>query len=460
MKNVTVKEIVKACNGILLCGKDTMPILHVSYDSREKKEKMLFVPLLGERADGHSYISSAFENGAVATFTCKHKLEDIPNEQRKYAWILVEDTKMALQRVAAWYRRQLAMPILGVTGSVGKTTTRAMIAEALSGSFSVYQTKGNLNSQVGVPVMLLETGEEEIAVLEMGISEFGEMDRLTQMVAPEIAVITCIGVAHIEQLKTREHICMEKMAITHGMKQDGILLLNGDDKMLAQKKNSVPQKVYYYGTGKECEFRAEHIHMEGGNTEFLFVCQEDKIPVSIPTLGRHNVLNALAALAVCKLSGASVEDGAKKLSKFQGIAMRQQIYQMDSYTIIDDSYNANPDSMKAGLQVLMEYPAQGRKVAVLGDMLELGEQEIEFHREIGKFAAEIGVDNLCTFGILSFYMEEAAKQANKQIQTKHFENREELAVFLKRLLKPEDVVLLKGSRGMKLNLVADTLKEQ
>lgn len=459
MKNITVKDIAAACSGTLLCGDSTAQIEHVSFDSRERKERMLFVPLAGERTDGHNYISSAFANGAAAVLTGRHKQAgEIPKEQRAYAWISVDDTRKALQRLAGWYRNKLCMPIIGITGSVGKTTTRAMTAAALSGSFSVYQTKGNLNSQIGVPVMLLEAGDEEIAVLEMGMSEFGEMDRLAQMVRPQIAVITCIGVAHIEQLGTREHICEEKLAITHGMEPDGIVLLNGDDDMLAGKHKSLPQRAYYYGTGAACDFRAEHIRIVKGKAEFDAVYRDKRVPVSLFMPGSHNVLNALAALAVCELSGASMEAGAEKLAAFEGVKMRQQIYVTDRCTVIDDSYNANPDSMKAGIRVLMEYPAQGRKVAVLGDMLELGKEKVLFHEEIGRFAAAQGVDNLCTFGELSKYMEKAAKQENKQIQVRHFETREELTDYLKKLLMPEDTVLLKGSRGMQLNLVADALK--
>lgn len=459
MKNVTVEDIVRVCQGSLLCGKRETQVKHVSFDSREWKEDMLFVPLIGEKTDGHRYIASVFQNGAAAVFTSEHSLEDIPEQLKGKAWIRVKDTRAALQALAGWYRRErIRIPVIGITGSVGKTTTRAMVAEALSGSFSVYQTKGNLNSQIGVPLMLLETGEEEISVLEMGMSEFGEMDRLTQMVRPDIAIITCIGVAHIEQLKTRENICREKMAITHGMEPEGIVLLNGDDDMLAGKRGSVPQKVYYYGTGADCEFRAENIRIVGGRAEFDAVYGEKRIAVTLSMPGKHNVLNALAALAACELSGASMEAGAARLSAFQGIQMRQQIYSMDCYTVIDDSYNANPDSMKAGLRVLMEYPAQGRKVAVLGDMLELGEQEQAFHEEVGSFAAALGVDHLCTIGERSKVMAKAARQTNERIQTRHFETREELTGYLRKLLKPEDVVLLKGSRGMQLNLVADELR--
>lgn len=460
MKNVAVKDIVKACSGELLYGKGETQVEHVSFDSREQKEHMLFVPLAGERTDGHQFIASAFANGAVAVLTSEHERADIPGELRNYAWIRVKDTKAALQSLARWYRGQIKMPIIGITGSVGKTTTRAMVAEALSGSFSVYQTRGNLNSQIGVPVMLLETGDEEIAVLEMGMSEAGEMDRLTQMVRPEIAIITCIGVAHIEQLKTRENICREKLAIAHGMKRDGILLLNGDDDMLAAMRDTAEQKVYLYGTGAECEFRAENIRIVAGKAEFDMVYREKRVPVSLSMPGRHNVLNALAALAACELSGADIEAGAERLSAFQGVKMRQQIDSLDGYTVIDDSYNANPDSMKAGLRVLMEYPAQGRKVAVLGDMLELGREEAAFHEEIGSFAAAIGVDILCTIGERAAKMEKPARETAGQISVKHFESREELTAYLKKLLEPGDVVLLKASRGMQLNLVAAALRER
>ena len=459
MKDVTAADIARVCEGTLLCGDGAVELCHVSFDSREAKERMLFVPLSGEHADGHSYIGSAFEHGAEAVFTDRYGLSDIPEGQRGFAWIRVRNTKAALQKLAGWYRQRLTRPIIGITGSVGKTTTRAMVAEALSGSFSVYQTKGNLNSQIGVPVMLLETGEEDISVLEMGMSEFGEMDRLTQMVRPDIAIITCIGVAHIEQLKTRENICGEKLAITHGMKRDGILLLNGDDDMLAGKRDSVPQRVYYYGTGKQCDFRAEHIQIVEGRAEFDAVYRDKRIPVSLSMPGRHNVLNALAALAACELSGACAEAGAERLSSFQGIKMRQQIYSMERYTVIDDSYNANPDSMKAGLHVLAEYPAGGRKVAVLGDMLELGEEKKVFHEEIGRLAAELCVDELCTFGELSKYMGEAAERAEGHTAARHFETREALTDYLRKSLKPGDVVLLKGSRGMQLNLVADALRQ-
>lgn len=452
MQSVTVKELVKELGGVLLCGDEMTQIGTLSFDSRKIGEKALYVPLLGERVDGHRFIESAFQNGAVATLTAEEKIA-VDGK----AHILVKDTKEAMQKVASCLRKKKRIPIVGITGSVGKTTTRALVAEALQAEKTVFQTKGNLNSQIGVPVMLSEIDEEEIAVLEMGMSEFGEMERLTKMVQPNLAVITCIGVAHIQQLGSQENICKEKMAITLGMKPEDILILNGDDVLLRAKKDSVENPVLFYGTTKDCDFYATDIQMIDGKAHFLAVCQEEEVKVTLAMMGIHNVLNALAALAVCKLSGVSIQNAAKKLEEFGGVKMRQQVYTTKKYTIIDDTYNANPDSMKAGIRVLMELPKAGRKIAVLGDMLELGEEERFYHEEIGRFAAENGVDLLLTVGKLTPYMAEAALLEKKGLCAKHFENNKEIGDYLKKLLLPEDVVLLKGSRGMALNEVVDDL---
>lgn len=452
MQSITVKELTEALDGILLCGEETAEIATLSFDSRQIGSRTLYVPLPGERVDGHQFIQSAFQNGAAATLTVRGEIVDAAKPH-----IQVADAREALQKAAACLRRKKTLPIVGITGSVGKTTTRSLVAEALSAERKVFQTKGNLNSQLGVPVMISEIAEEEIAVLEMGMSEFGEMERLTRMVQPDMAVITCIGVAHISQLGSQENICKEKMAITLGMKPDAVLLLNGDDKLLRAHKASVKNPVLLYGTTPDCDFYAENIRIIEGKARFQAVCQGEQAEVTLAMPGIHNVLNALAALAVCRLNGVSLEKAAKKLEAFGGIKMRQQVYITDKYTVIDDTYNANPDSMKAGIRVLMELPKEGRKVAVLGDMLELGEEERMYHEEIGRFAAASGVDLLLTVGNLTPYMEQAALAEGKGIRVKHFENNKQVSEYLKTLLLPEDVVLLKGSRGMALNQVSDEL---
>lgn len=464
MLGITGNNILEATLGRAVNGKTDTPIAHMSFDSRKIEENTLYVPIIGEKVDGHEFIESAFKNGACAALIQKGHTQNLSAaEAKEKLWIEVEDTKKALQAIGAYYRKRLSLPIIGVTGSVGKTTTRAMIACALSAGLSVYQTKGNQNSQVGVPVMLTEIEKEQIAVLEMGMSEFGEMERLTQMVQPDLAVITCIGVAHIEQLKTKENICKEKMAITKGMKKEGILLLNGDDALLREQKGKTEQKVYYFGTHPDCDFRAEDIKIVNGKAEFEAVYQEDRISVALSMPGIHNVVNAMAALGCAYLSGVSMKAAADKLGNFEGIKMRQQIYQLSDYTIIDDSYNANPDSMKAGLQVLTEYPRKGRKIAVLGDMLELGEKEIEYHKEIGNFAASCKVDILLTFGELSKEIKAAYEKADrkeKERKAVHFQERKEIIDYLKQNLQKEDVILCKGSRGMALNQVAEALLKE
>lgn len=452
VQSLTVKELTEALDGVLLCGETTAEISTFSFDSRQIGSQALYVPLPGERVDGHQFIKSAFQNGAAATLTVRGEIVDAAKPH-----IQVADAREALQKAAACLRKKKTLPIVGITGSVGKTTTRSLVAEALTAERSVFQTKGNLNSQLGVPVMLSEIAEEDIAVLEMGMSEFGEMERLTRMVKPDIAVITCIGVAHIRQLGSQVNICREKMAITLGMKPDAVLLLNGDDALLRAHKDAVKNKVFLYGTTPDCDFYAENIQMAGGKAIFQAVCQDEEVKVILFMPGVHNVLNALAALAVCKLYGVSLEKAAKKLEEFKGIRMRQQVYMTDQYTVIDDTYNANPDSMKAGIRVLMEFPKEGRKVAVLGDMLELGEDEKMYHEEIGQFAAKLGVDLLLTVGNLTPYMEQAALAEKTGIRVKHFAENRQVSEYLKTLLLPEDVVLLKGSRGMALNQVADEL---
>lgn len=453
-QSLTVKELTEVLDGILLCGEKTAEISTFSFDSRQIGSQALYVPLPGERVDGHQFIKNAFQNGAVATLTVRGEIVDVTKPH-----IQVADAREALQKAAACLRKKKTLPIVGITGSVGKTTTRSLVAEALAAERCVFQTKGNLNSQLGVPVMISEIAKEDIAVLEMGMSEFGEMERLTRMVQPDMAVITCIGVAHIRQLGSQENICREKMAIALGMKQDAVLLLNGDDPMLRAHKDDVKNKVFFYGTTPDCDFYAGNIRMVDGKAVFQAICQEEEVEVILSMPGIHNVLNALAALAVCKLYGVSLEKAAKKLEEFGGIKMRQQVYRTSRYTVIDDTYNANPDSMKAGIRVLMELPKEGRKVAVLGDMLELGEDERMYHEEIGRFAAELGVDLLLTVGNLTPYMEQAALAAKTGIRVKHFAENGQVSEYLKTLLLPEDVVLLKGSRGMALNQVTEELLE-
>lgn len=448
MLNMTVQTILMATNGELLCGDKNTVIEAVSIDSKNIKENTLFVPLKGERTDAHLYIEDALCLGAKATLTSDHT-----SMNSDKAWILVKDTKKALQEIAAFYLRKQHFPVVGITGSVGKTTTRELIATALSAELSVYQTSGNKNSQTGVPLSISEVTSEDIVVLELGISEFGEMKTLSNMLDLDIAVVTNIGTAHIKQLKSKENIYEEKLTITNGIKKGGILLLNGDDPMLSTFKGGKEYETYFYGTGDNCQFQAKNIKILDGITVFDAYCRGEKELVELPLLGEHNVVNAMVALAVAHLRGISISKSADKLKIFSGVKMRQQIHIQNGLTIIDDTYNANPDSMKAGISVLKNYNLNGRKIAILGDMLELGEDEILYHKEIGKVVAEADINILLTKGSLSKYISETAKEKNNELFTKHFDSNADVISYLKDFLSPGDIIFLKGSRGMALDEV-------
>lgn len=455
MEQMTVNDIVKATGGRLLCGDGTMPLVHISIDSRTMKGQDLFVPLVGEKVDAHRFIGQAFSVGAAATLTSEH---DAMEDTRP--WIRVEDTKTALQAIGVYYRSRLHLPLIGITGSVGKTTTREMVAAALSAKYRVYRTPGNSNSQVGVPITLSEiTAQDEIGVLELGMSMPGELTVIAKIAQVDMAVITNVGVTHIEQLGSQEAIYREKMTIQDGLKDGGILFLNGDDPMLKASKAKEGCHTVYYGTGENSSYRAEDIRTENGYPVFTAVCGEKRFPVQLHIMGSHNVLNAMVALAVADANGVPLLEAAKKLEEFTGFKNRQQIYERDGVKIIDDTYNASPVSMKAGLDVLYSMIHSGRKIAVLADMRELGAGAPGFHREIGTWMADHPLDMLFTLGELAMEIECGFREAGAECQCFHFgeEDRDGLYEALNGILKPGDCVLLKGSNSMKLGEVAARL---
>lgn len=450
MEQMTVRDIVKATGGRLLCGDPELPLRRISIDSKDIEGGELFVPLVGERVDAHRFIGQALKDGATAALTSEHdKMED------SHPWIRVEDTRRALQAIGSYYRDRLTLPLVGITGSVGKTTTREMVAAALSAGFRVYKTPGNKNSQVGVPITLSEiTPEDEIGVLELGMSMPGELTVIAKIARVDLAVITNVGVTHIEQLGSQENIYREKLTIQDGLKDGGILLLNGDDPMLRETKAKAGCSTVYYGTGKNCDYRAEDIRLEEGRPVFTAVCKKKRIPVRLQVLGRHHVGNAMAALAVADLYGVSLEAAAKRLKEYQGFQGRQQIFVRDGVTIIDDTYNASPVSMMAALEVLLSMKCSGKKVAVLADMKELGPTAGKFHEEIGGWLRQHPVDVVFTLGELARVIETGEACL-------HFDGEDLDGLYekLKDTLCPGDCVLLKGSNSMKLGTVAGRLRE-
>lgn len=455
MEHMTVNDIVEATGGRLLCGDGGTPLVHISIDSRKMRGQDLFVPLVGEKVDAHRFIGQAFINGAAAVLTSEHDaMEDT------HAWVRVEDTKKALQAIGSYYRKRLRLPLIGITGSVGKTTAREMVAAALSAKYRVYKTPGNSNSQVGVPITLSEIGSgDEIGVLELGMSMPGELTVIAKLAQVDMAAITNVGVTHIEQLGSQENIYREKMSIQDGLKDGGVLFLNGDDPMLRESRAKEGCRTVFYGTGMNSSYRAEQIRMEDGYPVFTAVCRNRRVPVRLGVMGRHNVLNAMVALALADEYGVPLLDAAEKLGEFTGFDNRQQIYERDGVMIIDDTYNASPVSMKAGLEVLVSMKNAVRRIAVLADMKELGEGAPQFHREIGQWMANEPVDVLFTLGELAMEIGKALQGTGKGCGWLHFEedDREGLYKALAGILKPGDCVLLKGSNSMRLGELAARL---
>lgn len=455
MENMTVKDVVLATGGKLLCGDPNQILRNISIDSRTMLGDDLFVPIIGEKVDAHCFIAGAFQGGAAAVLTSEHEsMDDV------HPWIHVSDTVQALQDIGSYYRKRLSIPLIGVTGSVGKTTTREMIAAALSADFRVFKTPGNHNSQVGVPITLSEIRkEDEIGVLELGMSMPGELTKIAKIAMVDMAVITNVGITHIEQLGSQDNIYREKMTIQDGLKDGGILFLNGDDERLGVSTAKAGCSTVYYGTGANCDYRAEDIRIENGYPVFLADCRGKKIPVRLSIMGHHNVLNAMVALAVADANGADLDRAARSLEAFTGFKNRQQIYEKNHVTLIDDTYNASPVSMIAGLEVLHSMGKCSRKIAVLADMKELGPETRRFHQEIGEWLCAHPVDILFTLGELAKEISNTARVGHGAMEFYHYEDgdREGLYQGLSALLKEGDGVLLKGSNSMKLGEVAAKL---
>lgn len=453
MEGITVRDIVEAAHGTLLCGDENTTVTDLCINSQEMKEGDLFVPIIGERVNAHKFIEAALSVGA-ATLTSEHFAV---HAQKPY--IKVKDTVQALQDIGAYVRGRLNIPFVAVTGSVGKTTTRNMIATAMRSTLRTFETQKNYNSQIGVPIMLCKiSSTDEIAVLECGMSEVGQIAILSHLVKPKYAVVTTIGVAHIEQLKTQENIRREKLSIIDGMQEDGILFLNGDDPMLVEVKGMLPVRTIYYGTESWCDYYADHIQYDNGRSYFECVHGSTRVPVELSVLGKHNVLNCVAALAVSHIQGIPLETAAAEFAYFHG--MRQTIIELENrFRIIDDTYNASPDSMRASLEVLSHMETDGRRIAVLGDMFELGDDSDLYHYQIGEYLSALPIDELVVVGVHARQIVKAVQDCESKIKVYSFSENEEAAMYLLATLMPEDIVLIKGSNGMKMHEIVELLKQ-
>lgn len=456
MENLTVKEIVEAVDGTLLAGNPDTVIEYICIDSREAHEGGLFVPIIGEKVDAHKFIAQVFDHDAEAVFMSHG---DVICEDKVH--ILVKDTVKALGALAAYYRKKFNMPIVGITGSVGKTSTKEMVSAALETGFKTMKTAGNQNSQIGVPLTLFRMERsQELAVVEMGISEFGEMDNLVRFAEPNVAVVTNIGEAHIAQFGKMENTMKEKLKIAMNFTEDNRIFLNGDDPLLREAAKTIQCPVTLYGINEDCDYRAENIHIEDGKNCFTLVYPEGREDIVIQQLGLHNVQNALVAMAVAKHFGIEPSVSKKGLESYAGVAMRQQINHLNKgIKVIDDTYNASPASVKSGLDVLMQLDNPGRKIAVLADILELGDGSYKIHYDLGTEVAKTGIQMVITIGREMKALAKAIVDSGIGIAVCSFECNEEASRWLIDNLSDGDAVLAKGSRGMHVEEVVKALRE-
>lgn len=476
MPSLTLKNIAKVCDGIyvgeaklqekIICG--------AVIDSRLVEKGYLFIPIKGERVDGHTFIPQVFEKGAACV------LSEMDLEHPAGPYIKVASTETALKRIAAFYRQQLSIKVVGITGSVGKTSTKEMISSVVSQKYNVHKTAGNFNNEIGLPLTILGIREEhEVAVLEMGISDFNEMHRLSEIANPDICVITNIGLCHLENLGTRDGILQAKTECFAHMKEGGVAILNGDDDKLATQKEVNGKPTVFYGfesdvTVLEIQESVTHVdeylcyieksvyatdvknHGFEGMTAMVHTPKGSFLAtISIP--GEHNVYNALAATAVGLELGLELAQIQKGIEEAKTIAGRTNVLKVKGMQIIDDCYNANPVSMEAALDVLSH--ASGRTIAVLGDMGELGENEKELHYGVGRVAGEKRIDTLFCAGILSAEYEKAAKVANPDINVFYFSDKSDMIKALLAYVKTGDSILIKASHFMDFPKVVEALSK-
>ncbi len=425
-------------------------VTEVVTDSRKAGPGKVFVAMIGERFDGNDFASSALEAGAV----CAVVSRDLPGDR----YVKVENTFDAYAAMARNYRRQFSPRIVGITGSVGKTTTKDMTAAVLSAFGKTLKSEGNRNNEVGMPeTVLMMDGSEDFAVFEMSMSDLGEVSRLSRCAEPDVGVITCIGVSHIENLGSRENILKAKLEIADGMREDGLLVLNGDDDMLRSALGSLKQRVITFGTGDgEYDVKATGIDCGGYSSRFRIEDREyGSYSCVIPAAGVHSVRDALAAFAVGTRLGLDPAGCAAALADYRPSGMRQRFHDWDGVTIIEDCYNANPDSMRACLMTLADLPCEGKRIAVLGDMLELGSVTDGAHIDAGLRAAGLGIDLLLTYGEKMKLAAAAALGAG--MEAYYFDSKKELAERLLRTARKGDLIAVKGSRGMEMEEILEIL---
>jgi UDP-N-acetylmuramoyl-tripeptide--D-alanyl-D-alanine ligase len=462
MFEITLKELEQVTGGIVRAGSAGELLIHgVSIDSRTVKKGNLFVAITGDRFDGHDFAKEAWDRGAQAAIVAQDRWSATLGQGLGDMLVIsVPDTKKTLGDLASWYRARFKIPTVAITGTNGKTTTKEMTAEVLSSKFKVVKSPRSFNNRIGVPLTLFGLNSNSGAVVvELGMSQPGEIGTLTGMAKPDIGVITNIGPAHLESMLSLEQIARAKFELLEHMASPKTLVLNADDPVLERRirEKKSDEQVVSFGIDHKADFRADQIRFRADG---LISFRINRGPtVNLLLLGRHNVYNALAALAVADLMRVEQIEAIKKLEGYAPSDLRMKVVPIKDVTVINDSYNANPVSMQKALETLKEMKASGRKIAVLADMLELGERGADFHSQVGSKAAELGIDLLLAIGQLAQHIAQGAKQAGMGTGSVYtFENNQQVSHYLLKNLKAGDVVLVKGSRKMKTEEVVAALE--
>lgn len=417
----------------------------VCIDSKNMKEGNLFVPIIRVK-DGHKYVKEAMDNGAVASLWKK----SYGTPPKGIPIIFVDDTLFALQQLAQFYRREINVKVIGITGSNGKTTVKDIIGGILSSTYRVHKTKGNFNSQIGLPLTILEMKRDtEFLILEMGMSEKGQIRNLSRIAQPDVAIITMIGQSHLETLGSREEIAKAKFEIIDGLNDDGLFLYNGDEPLLSQNINMLGIESKSFGGKYTNDLFPTNVQLDEYGVHFKL--NNTKIQYDVPLHGKHNILNAIVGIAVGQFYKVPIEKIQEALQQINITQMRFQFLTAKTgFTIINDAWNASPSSMKAAIETLQKLNAYEKKIIVIGDMLELGKEAKTYHREIGKMLNEESIQYVFTYGALSEIVAEEARKNYHTGKVQSFDNKDEIAEEILKVITKKDVVLLKGSRGMAL----------
>ncbi|PGL70730.1 UDP-N-acetylmuramoyl-tripeptide--D-alanyl-D-alanine ligase [Bacillus sp. AFS055030] len=454
----TLSQIVNMIPGSQLQGED-LTIKGVSTDSRVDLNGKLFIPLIGEKFDAHQFLPQAIENGASAVL-CSRKFSNIPTNT---SVILVDDTLEALQKLSKSYLREWNGKIVGITGSNGKTSTKDILTSILSAKYKVHKTQGNFNNHIGLPLTVLAMEEDtEVAVLEMGMSNFGEIEFLSNLAEPDAAIITNIGESHMQELGSRAGIAKAKLEIASGLSKNGLLVINGDEPLLIEgtKDKNLIYTIETFGFSESNDVYPTFIEMNESGSEFEINKAKD-VRFKLGVLGKHNISNTLAAIAVARKFSLTWDEISSGMQNLEMTKMRMELLKNENgITIINDAYNASVTSMKAALLFASELKGYHRKFVVFGDMLELGDQEIAFHEEIGEEVVNLHFDFLYTFGPLSKFAATSAFEKMDSSRVKSFEDKNKLIEDLLQQVQPNDLVLVKASRGMKLEEVVNALVNQ